>query len=134
VVGLRATTHPEHKSADEHGRRCGRRTIGLLYRRHLEAQTVTHIGKEANALDESAAGLLQRLDEAQSAYDDTERLRFQRVVLPELRRIGVREVSRRTGHSVGAVQAALAGSSTPRPGAIRRYVLAARPDSGPRND
>jgi hypothetical protein len=114
-------THPEHKSGDVDGRRCGRSTAGLLQRRHVVASTITHIGKEANALDGVSVGLLQRKGEAQTAYDDTEELRFEQVVLPKLRELGVREVAKRTGHSLGAVQAVLNGRATPRPGAASRY-------------
>jgi hypothetical protein len=115
-------THPEYKSADRDDQRCGRRTTGLLRRRHIVVSTVTHIGKEANALDDAGAGLLQRADEAQTAYDDTDTLRFQQRILPRLRELGVREVARRTGHSVGAVQAVLSGRSIPRVSARARYA------------
>jgi hypothetical protein len=118
-------THPEAKSADAEGRPCNRRTRGLLARRRVIARTVTHIGKEANSLEESQAGLIAHQREVLNAYDDTEELVFRNVVLPALRTLGVREVARRTGHSLGAVHAVLSGKSTPRATARARYASAA---------
>ena len=117
-------THPETKSADATGARCRRATRGLLARRTVTAATITHIGKEANSLDEAQAGLHTRQDDILNTYDDTEQIRFEQA-LPRLRELGPREVARRTGHSVGAVHAVLAGRSQPRPDARTRYISAA---------
>src|SRR5664280_1482293 len=46
-------------------------------------------------------------------------------VLPILRKLGVREVARRTGHSTGAVHAVLQGDATPRTIALDRYCRVA---------
>ena len=70
-------THPESKSADPAGTPCTRRTTGLLERRHVTARTITHIGKEANQLEDVQAGLHARQDDVLNAYDDTEQLRFE---------------------------------------------------------
>jgi len=113
--------HPESKSADPSGTPCTRRTTGLLERRHVSARTITHIGKEANQLEDVQAGLHARQDDVLSAYDDTQRLRFE-AALPQLRELGPREVARRTGHSLGAVHAVLAGKSQPRSAARDHYM------------
>jgi len=70
-------THTEAKSADPTGRPCTRRTTGLLERRHVTVRTITHIGKEANQLEDVQAGLHARQDDVLNAYDDTEQLRFE---------------------------------------------------------
>jgi len=116
-------THPEAKSADPTGGPCTRRTTGLLERRHVTARTITHIGKEANQLEDVQAGIHARQDDVLNAYDDTEQLRFE-AALPQLRDLGPREVARRTGHSLGAVHAVLMGTSRPRPAARLRYRAA----------
>jgi len=120
-------THPESKSANATGARCRQQTRGLLARRSVTAQTITHIGKEANNLDDAQTGLHIRQDDVLNTYDDTEARRFESL-LPELRELGPREVARRTGHSLGAVHAVLAGRSQPRPAARTQYIDAAAVD------
>jgi len=128
-------THLEAKSVDPAGGPCTRHTRGLLERRHVAVRTITHIGKEANQLDDVQAGLHARQDDVLNAYDDTQRLCFE-AALPQLRELGPREVARRTGHSLGAVYAVLAGHSQPRSNARARYIgaaLTASPNAGPRD-
>jgi hypothetical protein len=114
-------THPEVKSGDLHGRRSSRKTRGLLARRAVLARTTTHIGKEANHLEETRSGLASLQHEAVNAYDDTELLQFADVVVPRLRDLPVREVARRTGYSPAAVHAVMRGRSIPRPAARDQY-------------
>lgn len=109
--------------------RCGRDTVGLLSRRPVTARTISHTGKEANRLEEAQAGLFRDVDEILTVYEDPRHLAL-RQALPVLQALGVREVARRTGHSVGAVHSVLRGQSTPRPRALTRYLaLAASPAS-----
>ena len=115
-------TNPEPKSADPGGTACHRQTVGLLQRRHVHARTISHIGKEANRLEDAQAGLVSRQGEILNAYDDPELLHFREAVLPKLRELGVREVARRTGHSVAAVHAVLAGRAQPRADSRVRYL------------
>jgi hypothetical protein len=114
--------HPEAKSNGPDGRSCRRQTVGLLARRPVTARTISHIGKEANRLEEARAGLLQDADEVLSAYDDVELIAFREWALPILQKLGVREVARRTGHSVGAVHAVLQEQASPRSDALKRYL------------
>ena len=112
-------THPESKSSDQVGGRCSRRTAGVLRRREVTARTVSHVGKEANQLEAAQRGLI----DARALTDayDKQRRHFENATLPVLRALGVREVARRTGHSLGAVSAVLAQHSYPRPAARERY-------------
>lgn len=51
-------THREAKAAQPDGAPAGRSSRGLLHRRHVHAASmITVIGKEANDLDERAAGI-----------------------------------------------------------------------------
>ncbi len=50
--------NPEPKSLGLDGHPCRRHTVGALTRRPVHALSVTHIGKEANLLEEIAAGLI----------------------------------------------------------------------------
>jgi hypothetical protein len=115
-------THPEAKSIGADGAPCGRATVGLLARRAVSALSITHIGKETNRLDDIQAGLVTDPDEAVARFDDTLYERFRLHALPKLREVGVRETARRTGHSLGAVSAALSGKSRPRHSQLYRYI------------
>ena len=117
--------HVEAKSAAPDGGRCRPETQGA---------TQAPAGPHANPCPhrqgvEPARGHRggpgRGLGEVQSEYDDYYSREFVPLVLPKLRRLGVREVARRTGHSLGVVSAALAGKSRPRPNALHRYAKAA---------
>ncbi len=122
--------HPEAKSNGPDGRPCSPQTVGMLSRRPFTARTIVHIGKEANRLEEAQAGLLQRFEEILSAYDDVDPVALREWALPILRKLGVREVARRTGHSLGAAHAVLAGRSTPGEAALRTYLQLATQQAG----
>jgi hypothetical protein len=94
----------------------------MLVRRPVTARTVTHIGKKANRLEEAQAGLIQQGAEIVASYGNPDQDAVGGWTLPVPRAIGVREVARRTGHSVGAVQAVLAGDPMPRRAALSRYL------------
>jgi hypothetical protein len=118
-------TNEEAKSLAPDGQPCQPDTQGLLRRRPVRIQTITHIGKESNRLEDRQAGLLDGVDEFLNHYDDFYTSVFGPMVVPILRGLGVRETARRTGHSVGAVSAALSGRSRPRAAQLQRYVDAA---------
>jgi hypothetical protein len=115
-------THPEPKSAERDGKPCDRTTIGLLARRPVTPTIVQHIGKESNRLEEAQTGLVEDSDEILNRYGDPNLDVFRELVVPVLRRLGVRETARRTGLGLGSVSAALSGRSTPRARAISRYA------------
>jgi hypothetical protein len=84
---------PEYKSAAMDGSPCSRGTTGLLQRRSVRAITpIEHIGKEANLLDQIAAGITTTDDETTS-YRDQARDDWDEAFLPMLRRENVREVA-----------------------------------------
>jgi hypothetical protein len=61
--------HAEAKSNGPDGQRCRRHTVGPLTRRHIQAVSIVHIGKEANLLEEIAAGLINAEADALTTYD-----------------------------------------------------------------
>jgi len=65
--------HPESKCADARGNVCGKQTIGLLYRRHIEIDRVVYIGKESNRLEDVESGMIQDEDEVYTEYPDPRR-------------------------------------------------------------
>jgi hypothetical protein len=78
--------HPEAKSADVHGRQCGRQTRGLLLRRRVSTrpELLTYVGKESNKLDEVESGLEHDPDEIYTEYRDPRRDPLWTLVLPVL--------------------------------------------------
>lgn len=119
-VVLQYARHPEEKSLDESGR-AGSSASGLLHRRPVRAAFPIHIGKESNAIEEVAAGLVAQRDEAFAEYEDLEALTFTNLVAPVLSAIGVREVARAAQVSPASVSYAIRGEKSPRP--QRRSLL-----------
>ena len=99
--------HPEDKSCGPDGQPSAASSAGLLRRRPVTVEGVRHIGKESNRLEDVQAGLMQDVDEVANSYDDYYTAVFLPIVVSRLRQLGIRETSRRTGISVGAVSEVL---------------------------
>jgi hypothetical protein len=79
--------HPEAKCADADGQPCGKRTVGLLQRRHVRIATITPIGKESNSLEEVQAGLVHDEQNVYTVYDDPRRNHWRTKVLPAVKQV-----------------------------------------------
>lgn len=88
--------------------------------RDMLAEYAVHPEAKSNAPDDDPCG--RRTVGTLNSYDDLDQLALQEWALPILRELGVREVARRTGHSLGAVHAVLAETASPRPEAAHRYL------------
>ena len=78
---------PEYKSTATDGSPCSRRTTGLLQRRAVQAIIpIEHIGKEANLLDQIAAGITTTDDET-TIYKDPAHDDWNEAFLPLLRQV-----------------------------------------------
>lgn len=86
-------THPEAKSADVDGNVCDRRTVGLMRRREVWETYVSHIGKEANKLEELQAGFERNAEVIYTEYHRPGRDEWTAVVLPELKKQNLRAFS-----------------------------------------
>jgi hypothetical protein len=62
--------HPEAKCADVLGNPCGRRTIGLLQRRHIKIDLIKCIGKESNGLENVDEGMIHSDQNVYIEYAD----------------------------------------------------------------
>jgi hypothetical protein len=102
-------THPEAKCADAHGRPCSRRTVGLLQRRHIRAETLAFIGKESNLLEQAEAGLISDPQAAYTEYPDPTRDEWSSTILPMLRKRPVSRLMADSGLSRATIQAIRAG-------------------------
>jgi hypothetical protein len=107
--------HPESKCADATGKPCGKQTLGLLQRRHVQIEQIKCIGKESNNLEEVEAGLHHSAENVYTEYTDRRRDEFQTKILPALRKIPVPLLIQMSGLSPTTIKDTLAGRSRPYP-------------------
>jgi hypothetical protein len=105
--------HPESKCADASGNICGKQTIGLLYRRHIEINRIVYIGKESNRLEEVESGMIQNEDEVYTEYPDPHRDEWVTKLLPKLNAMTLAQAIRVTGYARRTVIDWRAGRSRP---------------------
>jgi len=106
--------HPESKCADAAGVPCGKQTIGLLQRRHIQIDGIKYIGKESNNLEEVEAGLIHSAENVYTEYPDPRRDEWHTKILPALRNLPQALIVRVTGLSPTTVKDTLAERSRPR--------------------
>lgn len=97
--------HPEAKSLGSDGRRSDRTTRGLLRRLPVQAIAVSHIGKEADRLDEVAVGLVEG-ENAYTTYEDA-----WEITRRALAAMSITDAMQLTGLSRSAVMELRAGRS-----------------------
>ena len=83
-------THPESKCADSQGNPCGRKTVGLLQRRHLKVEQVKCIGKESNSLEEIDEGTIHSEQNVYTEYADPKRTEWITKIQPALKKVLLR--------------------------------------------
>jgi hypothetical protein len=118
--------HPESKCADAVGNICGKRTVGLLQRRHVYIDLIRYIGKESNSLEEVDAGLIHSEDYVYTEYKDSHRDEWQVKVLPRLKRARLAYLIAETGMSKRALLDLRAGRSRPRATNLEVLIRALR--------
>jgi hypothetical protein len=77
--------HSEAKCADALGKPCGKQTIGLLQRRHIQIAEIKAIGKESNSIEEVESGLIQSAENVYTEYVDPKRDEWTTKILPALK-------------------------------------------------
>jgi hypothetical protein len=105
-------TRTASSSAGSAPRPSQRDTIGLLQRRPVVACTITHIGKEANNLDEIEAQVVHDLDQVTTEYRDSSGP-WRTLVLPVLREIPTHEIETATGLNRSTIKRHRSGVTTP---------------------
>jgi len=78
--------HPEAKCADAEENACGKQTVGLLARRHVQIDRVRFIGKESNALEDVEAGMIHSAEAVYTEYCDPKRDEWVTKILPALKK------------------------------------------------
>ena len=111
----------EAKSLGPDGQPCSRETIGLLRRRPVRDLTIRHIGKEANHLEDLAAGL-QSADQVTAAYDHRGRGIYPQLVQPALQAFPEHMVVKATGVSRRTITRLRSGAA-PDPATLRSLVV-----------
>jgi hypothetical protein len=107
--------HPEAKCSDANGNICGRATIGLLQRRHVQVDRIVYIGKESNRLEDVEAGTIHSAEEAYTEYCDPRRDEWQTKILPELRKLPLSFLTAESGLSRRMLIEVRAGRCRPHP-------------------
>ena len=90
--------HPESKCADATGEPSGRRTVGLLQRRHVRVAAFKYIGKESNHLEEVDSGLIHAAESVYTEYPDPRRDEWH-ALRRALKNVSLKEFERLTGKS-----------------------------------
>jgi hypothetical protein len=113
-VLARYRSHPEPKSLGPDGAPSTRRTSGLLQCRPVAATAITYIGKEANRLEETAAGLIHDRGEILNTYNDPNLDPWDALVVPVLRDFTTAEIAANAQLDRRSVQRLLRGQTRPR--------------------
>ena len=121
-VACEYAVHPEPKAADAVGLSCGLVTRGLLQRRHRCPGIISHIGKEANCMEEVEAGMVHHVDEVRTTYGvrDT----WDRDIVPSLNRLPAARLAKWGRCSVRTIKNLRNGHTRPSPGIRRRLERA----------
>jgi len=101
---------PEAKSLGPGGDPCRRDTLGLLSRRPVRALSITHVGKEANLIEEVAAGVVSGEEDVLVEYRKASDDEWDRTILPVLREMNVRETAAAAGISPSTLTRIRAGA------------------------
>jgi hypothetical protein len=91
--------HPESKCAGAEGKPCGKQTIGLLQRLHVQIEQIKYIGKESNSLEEVEVGLIHSPQNVYTEYPDRRRDEWETRILPALKKAPIDRVVELTGRS-----------------------------------
>jgi hypothetical protein len=86
----------------------------VLQRRPVTATEITYIGKEANRLEETTAGLIHDPAEILNTYTDRALDPWHTLVRPVLRDFNTAEIAARAGLDRRSVQRLLSGRTSPR--------------------
>jgi len=78
--------HAESKCADAEGNPCGKQSVGLLQRRHIQIGLVKYIGKESNSLEDVELGSIHAAQNVYTEYTDPRRDEWRTKWLPLMKR------------------------------------------------
>jgi hypothetical protein len=105
--------HPESKCADATGNPCSKQTVGLLERRHIKIEQTKYIGKESNALEDVASGLIHSEQSVYTEYPDPRRDEWQTKTLPLIKNAPLQKLVKMSRMSPSALKEIRAGRARP---------------------
>jgi hypothetical protein len=119
-------THREAKAANPDGTPAGRASRGPLYRRHVYADSIAIIGKEANDLDGRVAGLASdpTAEPSLTVYRPHRGIEIDTLEIARLRQIGAGRLAIVTGMSERRLRDILQGKAFPHAAARRKLTAA----------
>ena len=112
---LEYRVHPEPKSLDSSGVPCHPGSRGLLSRRPVQVGSITFIGKESNAFEQVAQGLVHSRAEVQPTYHPPQLAAWDLVFLPAIRLITLERLVAATGLGSRAIRYLWKGQRRPSP-------------------
>lgn len=109
--------HPESKCADANGKPCGKQTVGLLQRRHIQIELIKSIGKESNSLEDVESGLIHSAENVYTEYPDPRRDEWSTKIVPALnsKEVTLPLLERESGLSRRMLIKARTGRTRPHP-------------------
>lgn len=103
--------HPKAKDAEVEGAACGLRTVGQLRRRVLREMYVTHVGKEANKLEEVEGGIERNPEVLYTEYRNPTKHGWMTVILPLLKTSNLGDIEAKSGMSKRTLYSLVSGAS-----------------------
>jgi len=107
--------HPESKCADADGNPCGKQTVGLLQRRHIQIGLIKYIGKESNSLEDVESGLVHSTENVYTEYPDPRRDEWSTKIVPALNEVTLPILEQESGLSRRMLIKARTGRTRPHP-------------------
>ena len=107
--------HPESKCADADGKPCGKQTVGLLQRRHIQIDQIKFIGKESNSLEDVESGLVHSEQNVYTEYLDQRRDEWSTKIVPALKKAKLSILEEESGLSRRMLTKARTGVVRPHP-------------------
>jgi len=105
--------HAEPKCADSKGNVCGKNTVGLLHRRHVQIDRIRFIGKESNLLEAVDSCLIHSSQDAYIEYIDPSRDEWETKIRPALKALSLSALCKETGLSRRMLINARTGNARP---------------------
>ena len=119
--------HPEAKSLGPEGEPVGRRTVGVLGRRPVEAAPpLRYVGKEGNKLDDRISGLVGEPSDYRTEYVDSHNDYWHQVVLPVLAAMDRKTLIEKSRLHRRTIERYLYGGVVPHPGNLALLTEIAR--------
>jgi len=105
--------HSESKCAGADGKPCGKQTLGLLQRRHVQVEQIKYIGKESNSLEDVESGLIHSAQNVYTEYPDPRRDEWQTKIVPALKNVPLPRLFKMSGKSRRMLIKARSGRTRP---------------------